>query len=194
MVERDERLGMLRTQAVQMRARLPAQVQQVLEALVADVRGARAVPLEQRVRRDRRPVRESLDILCADSARRCEHRLLLVRGGRNLRGADDAAVEEHGVRERPAHVDAENRHARTLHRRADSRLSLRLRRAHPRHGDRRACRLGLAVRASRPRAARGEVGDARRHARRRLGSDGPPRRARRRAARTRDTRPRALRP
>ena len=59
-LERHERLGMPRTQPVEMRARLPAQVQEVLEACVADVRGARAAALEQRVRGRRRPVREPL--------------------------------------------------------------------------------------------------------------------------------------
>jgi hypothetical protein len=110
-LERDERLRMRLAQAIQMRTHLPAQVQQVLEALVAEVRGARAAPLEQRVRRHRRPVREPLDILRADGAHRREDGLLLPRRRRHLRGPHAAAVEQHGVRERPADVDAEDRHA-----------------------------------------------------------------------------------
>ena len=58
-LERHERLGMLGAEAVEMGARLPAQVEEVLEARVADVRGARAAPLEERVRGDGRPVREA---------------------------------------------------------------------------------------------------------------------------------------
>ena len=145
--QRDDRLGMRRAQPVQVRPRLPPQVEQMLEAGVADERRARAAPLEQRVRRDRRPVREPLEhnVPRADGARRGEHRLLLPRRGRDLRHPDLPVRDEHRVGERPAHIDAENRHDRTLHRRGDPRLPLRLRRADPRH---RAARRAPAGRCS----------------------------------------------
>ena len=110
-LQRNQRLRMRLAEPVQMRARLPPQVQQMLEALVADERGAGAAPLEQRVRRDRRPVREPLDVLRPDRAHRGEDGLLLPRRRRHLRRPHAAAVEQHGVRERPADVDAEDRHA-----------------------------------------------------------------------------------
>ncbi len=53
---RHERLGMLLLEAVQMRAVLAPQVQQMLESLGRDECRAGAAPLEQRVRRGRRPV------------------------------------------------------------------------------------------------------------------------------------------
>ena len=53
---------------VEMRAVLAAQVQQVLEAGGRDERRARALALEQRVRRDRRPVREPLDLAAPTAA------------------------------------------------------------------------------------------------------------------------------
>ena len=95
---------------------------------IPDERRARTASFEQRVRRDGRPVHEPLDAAGADRTRRLEHRLLLAHRARHLRGAQPAAVEENGVRERPAHVDAQDRHARTLHRRGHPRIPLRLRR------------------------------------------------------------------
>src|SRR5881394_2357030 len=68
-LERHERRGMPRTQAIEVRARLPAQVEKMLEAVVPDVGGASAPALEQCVRRRRRPVRETLDVARADRAR-----------------------------------------------------------------------------------------------------------------------------
>ena len=122
-LERHERLGLRRAQPIQMRTRLASQVQQVLEAGVADEGRACAAPLEQRVRRDRGAVSEAFDIECgaldmgrAHGAGGREHRFLLPRSGRNLGGANGPAVEEHRVGERSAHVDAQDRHARTLHR------------------------------------------------------------------------------
>ena len=52
---------MLRARPVEVRPRLPAEMQDVLEALVRDERRPRAAALEQRVRRDRRAVREAID-------------------------------------------------------------------------------------------------------------------------------------
>jgi len=53
---------MLRTEPVEVRACLTAQVEQVLEAGVADEGRARTTPLEQRVRRNSRAVCETLDL------------------------------------------------------------------------------------------------------------------------------------
>jgi len=61
-VERHERLRMRRAQPVEMRAILAAKVQEMLEADGADERRPRPGPLEQRVRRDRRPVREAVEL------------------------------------------------------------------------------------------------------------------------------------
>ena len=62
LLERDERLGVVDVEPVEVRPVLASQVQQVLEALGGDERRARSRPLEQRVRRDRRAVGEPLDI------------------------------------------------------------------------------------------------------------------------------------
>ena len=83
--ESNERLGMLGTQPVEVRAVLPAQMKQMLETGRGDERGSGALPLEQGVRRDRRPVRESLDAQSADGGGRGEHGLLLLGSGRHLR-------------------------------------------------------------------------------------------------------------
>src|SRR6266568_2387147 len=48
-------------------------MQEMLEAGVRHERGSRALALEQRVRRHRRPVRESLHMLRADRPSRREH-------------------------------------------------------------------------------------------------------------------------
>ena len=66
-LERDERLRMLGAEAVEVRARLAPQMEQVLEARVRDVGDAGAAPLEQRVRGNRRAVREARQpAACAD--------------------------------------------------------------------------------------------------------------------------------
>jgi hypothetical protein len=93
-----------------MGARLAAQVEQMLEPLRSDERHLRALALEERIRRHRRPMRESLQIAGADGVGGREHRLVLARRGRDLRRRDAAALNEDGVRERPADVDAENGH------------------------------------------------------------------------------------
>ena len=89
-LERDERLGVLGAQPVEVRPRLPAQVQEVLEAGRGHERGPRALALEERVRRDRRPVAEALDTRRTDRPRGREHRFLLPRRRRHLRGPHDA--------------------------------------------------------------------------------------------------------
>jgi hypothetical protein len=94
-----------------MRSGLATQVEQMLEARVADVRGAPAAPLEERVGGDCRSVREPGDtVIGADRSSGLEHRLLLARGRRNLGRPDPSFVHEHGVGERPSDVDAQDRH------------------------------------------------------------------------------------
>ena len=60
---RHQRGRVRRAQPVEIRARLAAELDDVLEALGGHERGPRALALEQRVGRDRRAVRERLDIL-----------------------------------------------------------------------------------------------------------------------------------
>ena len=115
-LQRDERLGVAVAEAVEMGARLPPQVQDVLEAGGGDEGRARALALEERVRGDRRPVREALERrpVAPTSAAAFDHRVLLRAGGRHLRRAELAVVEEHGVREGASDVDSEDRHAARL--------------------------------------------------------------------------------
>ena len=101
---------MLGARPVEVRARLSAEVQDVLEALVRDERRARTAPLEERVRRDRGAVGEAVDGRRADGGGSGDDRLLLTRGRRHLRDPDLAVGDEHGVRERPADVDPERTH------------------------------------------------------------------------------------
>jgi hypothetical protein len=109
-LERDERRRMVRAGPVQVRARLAAQVEDVLEAVVRDERGARAAALEERVRSDGGAVREALDVRRADRRRRGDDGLLLPSGGRDLGGADLSVGDEHGVREGSPDVDPERPH------------------------------------------------------------------------------------
>jgi hypothetical protein len=109
-LERDERLRVRFAEPVEVRARLPPQVQEMLEPGRGDERRLRPGPLEERIRRDRRPVREPLDRPRAHLPRGREHRLRLVGRGRYLGRREPVAVEEHGVGERPADVDAQDRH------------------------------------------------------------------------------------
>ena len=124
-LERDERLRVRRAEPVELRAVLPPQVEQVLEAGGRDERRSRALALEQRVRRDRRPVREALDLGRADGRRRGEHRLLLPRRRRHLRRPQLAVGEQHRVGEGPAHVDAQDGHGETFSRPAGAAAMVR---------------------------------------------------------------------
>ena len=103
-----------RARAVEVRARLPAQVQQMLEAGRRHERRARALPLEQGVRRHGRAVREALDVAGAGRPRGGDDRLLLPRGRQHLGRAELAAVEHDGIGEGAADVDAEDRHGRSI--------------------------------------------------------------------------------
>ncbi len=113
-LERDERLGVRRAEPVELRAVLPPQVEQVLEAGGRDEGRSRALALEQRVRRDRRAVREALDLGRTDGRRRGQHRLLLPRRRRHLCRPQLAVGEQHRVGEGPAHVDTQDGHGETF--------------------------------------------------------------------------------
>ena len=110
-LERNERRGMVLAEPVEVGARLPAEVEQMREPGRPDERRFRALALEERIRRHRRSVRESLQLAGADGVRGREHRLLLARRGRDLGRRDPSVLDEDGVREGPADVDAENAHA-----------------------------------------------------------------------------------
>ena len=67
---------------------------------------------------------------------------------------------EHRVRERPADVDAQDRHVRTLHRRGHPRIPLRLRRPDPRHRDAPRAPAGNGCTASTARSCRPRSGSS----------------------------------
>ena len=82
-------------------ARLPAQVQQVLEACGRDERRLAPFALEQGVGRDGRPVREPLDALRAGArALRRATDSSWRAGGEHLRGGHAALVQDDRIRER----------------------------------------------------------------------------------------------
>ena len=97
-------------EAIEVGSVLPPQVQEVLEAGGCHKRRPRALPLEQRVRGDRRPVREPLELLGADRDRRRQHRLLLALGGSHLGRPQLAVRDQHRVGERAADIHAEDCH------------------------------------------------------------------------------------
>src|SRR6266511_5131265 len=70
---------------VEMCPRLASQVEEMLEAGRRDERGSRTLALEQRVRRDGRPVREPLDLGDTGRVGSGDDGLLLPRGGQHLR-------------------------------------------------------------------------------------------------------------
>jgi hypothetical protein len=113
-LERDQRLRIRLTEAIEVSPRLPSEMKKMLEAGRRDERGSRSLALEQRVRCDRRPVREAGDCFGADRPRRRDDRFLLLRACRNLRRDELAVREEDGVRERPADVDPEDAHGADL--------------------------------------------------------------------------------
>ncbi len=113
-LDRDEGYRMGRARTVEMGTRLTTKVKQMLESLRRHESRARALSLEQSVGRDRRPVREALDGHRAHLGGRREHRFLLGCPRRHLGRPHDAVIEQHGIRERPADVDAEDRHRATL--------------------------------------------------------------------------------
>ena len=110
---RHERLGLLPAEVVEHLAVDPLDVRHVLEALRRDERNPAPGALDQRVRADRRAVRERLDLARSDSAlvERVDDRLAgVARRGRGLQRLDVTArgVEDDHVRERPARVDSDD--------------------------------------------------------------------------------------
>ena len=105
---------MVRAETVEMSPVLPPQVEDVLESLRRHERRPRSAPLEERVRRDRRPVREALELPRPDGGRRGEHGLLLVSRRGHLRRPHLAPLEQDGVGERAPYVDAQDGHGRNL--------------------------------------------------------------------------------
>ncbi len=101
---------MLRAEPIEVGSVLAAQMEDVLEPGRRDQRGPRATPLEQRIRGDRRPVREPLQLACADGLGGGQHGVLLPPRRRHLRRPQLVAVEKDGVCEGAADVDAEERH------------------------------------------------------------------------------------
>ncbi len=110
-LERDERRWVLGARPIEVRPRLAAEVQEVLEALVRHERRARAASLQERVRGDRRAVREAVDPRCTYRPRCSDDRLLLPPRRRDLRDAELAVGHEDRVGEGPADVDAQDTHA-----------------------------------------------------------------------------------
>ena len=79
-LERDERRrDARRTAGTGARAGLPPEVEEMLEARRRHERRPCAAPLEQRVRRDRRPVREAIDVLEPERCRGGDNGFLLAR-------------------------------------------------------------------------------------------------------------------
>jgi hypothetical protein len=113
-LERDKGRSVLGARAVEVRAGLTAQMQEVLEALVRHERRPGSASLEERVRRNRCPVREAAHLSGAHGRRGGDHRLLLASRGRHLGNADLSVRDEHGVRERAADVDSERAHRAIL--------------------------------------------------------------------------------
>jgi hypothetical protein len=109
-LQRNERLGVVVAQPVEVRPRLAAQVQMVLEPFGRHEGRARSGALEESVGGDGRAVRETLDSLRAELERGRDDRILLSGRGRHLDRLDRALVDEYGIGEGPADVDAENGH------------------------------------------------------------------------------------
>jgi hypothetical protein len=113
-LERHERRRMVEAGSVEVRPRLPPEVEQVLEPGVRDEPRARAPPLEQRVRRDRGAVREAIELVRARRAGGRDNGLLLPPRRQDLRDPYVAVGHEDGVRERPADVDPQRLHGGIL--------------------------------------------------------------------------------
>ena len=105
---------MVDAEPVEVSAILAAEVKQMLEAGGRDERRARALALEQRIRRNRRPVPERLDLVGPDRARRRENGVLLPLRGRHFRRPHVTVLEQDRVRKRPADVDAQDPHGLAL--------------------------------------------------------------------------------
>ena len=113
-IERHERFRLLDAQPIEVRTRLSPELQDVLESGGRHESRSGPLPLEQRVRRDRRAVREALDGLRPGHARSRNDGLLLPRRREHLRRRQASVGEEHRVRERPTDVDTEKGHSGRL--------------------------------------------------------------------------------
>ena len=109
-----ERSGVSGLEAVEVRPRLPSQLDEVDEARGGQERRAGARALEERVRRDGHAVREGAHVGRGGAGRvedgvdgREDAGGLVVRRRRRLRGGDADAVDEDGVREGPSDVHPE---------------------------------------------------------------------------------------
>jgi hypothetical protein len=111
-IERHERLGMVGAQSIEMRARLAAELEEVLEPGGGYEGCPRALALEERVGRDRGAMRETLDLCCAHGLGSCDDRILLARLRGHLCRRQAAVREQHRIGEGSSHVDAEHSHAR----------------------------------------------------------------------------------
>ena len=105
-----ERRRMLGARPIEVRAGLPTEMQDVLEALVRDESSARPATLEQRIGRNRGAVGEAADGGRPDGESSGDDRVLLTLGRGHLRDPDLAVGDEHCVREGPADVDPERTH------------------------------------------------------------------------------------
>ena len=114
-LRRHERRRRRLAQAVEVRAGLAAELDDVGEPLRGEQRCTRSAPLKQGVRRHGHTVREALHVLSARS-RRPQHELaglqhgdrLLGRRGEDLRAVHRAVIRnEHRVGERSADVDSQ---------------------------------------------------------------------------------------
>ena len=105
---------MMGAEPVEVSAILAAEVEQVLEPGGRDERRARALALEQRIRRNRRPVPERFDLVGPDLARRRENGILLPLRGRHLRRPHMPVLEQDRVGKRPPDIDAQDPHGLAL--------------------------------------------------------------------------------
>ena len=114
-LERDERLAGARRRAGRgARASCRRRCSRCSNPAVATNAVRAPLPLEQRVRGDVVPCANRSTRRRPTAARRGDDRLLLARRRRHLRGAQRAVVEQDGVRERAADVDAEKGQLRQL--------------------------------------------------------------------------------
>ena len=134
----DKRGGLGRAEPVEVGAVLAGDLEDVGEAAGRDQGRAGAAFLEQRVGPDGHPVGEVLDRrgvgACAGKhlIDRLDHAGgLVVGGGRPLRGVDPLAVDEDGVGEGPAHVDAQEHGVKLAELRPQAQVSSRVRPSGP---------------------------------------------------------------
>ena len=107
---RDERRRVVRGEVVERGARLAADLDHVAEALGRHERGPRPAPLEQGVRRDRRPVREDVHLADARGAQRSgDPACLGTAYRRHLRGDELTVHHRDEIGERAADVHTDRR-------------------------------------------------------------------------------------